>query len=231
MMKVFLIRLVMLMVSVVLLIQIWIFASLWWWKDHPVETTMFMRIHYFSSPEAKLQHEWRDSDQINNDFKRAVITVEDGRFLKHRGFDWEGIETAVKRNMEEGMVVAGGSTISQQLAKNLFLYNKRSYLRKVQEVIAVWMMERMWSKHRILEVYVNSVELGEGIYGVEAASRHYFGKSAKNISKAQAIKLAAILPNPKYYQQHLNASPVKSRQRMIQKYISDTALPKMTQSE
>lgn len=215
----------MLVVGVVLLIQIWIFASLWWWKDHPVESTMFMRIHYFSEPDSKIQHQWKDSDDISKDFQRAVITAEDGRFTQHRGFDWTGMQEALKRNVQSGTVVAGGSTISQQLTKNLFLYNKRSYLRKVQEGIATWMMERMWSKHRILEVYVNSVELGKGIYGIEAASQHYFGKSAKKLSREQAIKLAAILPNPKYYQHHMSDGRVKSRQRMIKRYISHVTLP------
>ena len=224
-MKAFFMRLMMLVISFILLVQIWIFASLWWWKTHPVETTMFMRLHYFSAPEAKIHHEWKDSEDISNDFKRAVITAEDGRFMQHNGFDWTGMEEALKKNVQNGSVVAGGSTISQQLSKNLFFYNKRSYLRKAQEAVATWMMERMWSKHRILEVYVNSVELGKGIYGVEAASRHYFGKSAKNLTRDQAIKLAAMLPNPKYYQNHPNDSRVKARKRMINKYISHTALP------
>ena len=224
-MKAFLKRVILLIIGFVLLIQIWIFASLLWWKYFPVQSTMFMRIHYFSQPSAKIQHEWKDDREISDHFKRAVITAEDGNFLKHRGFDWDGMLNALEKNTEKGNVVAGGSTISQQLSKNLFLYNKRSYLRKGQEAIATWMMERMWSKHRILEVYVNSVELGEGIYGVEAASRHYFGKSAKNLTRDQAIKLAAMLPNPKYYQHHPNDSKVKARKRMMNKYISYTQLP------
>ena len=227
-MKVFLTRIILAIVSIVLLIQIWIFASLWWWKDRPVESTMFMRTYYLShlTSDEKLYHQWKDSDQISNHFKRAVITAEDGRFLQHNGFDWNGMLNALEKNTEKGNVVAGGSTISQQLAKNLFLYNKRSYLRKGQEAIATWMMERMWSKHRILEVYVNSVELGNGIYGVEAASKYYFGKSANNLSQEQAIKLASMLPNPKYYQHHPNDGRMKSRQKMIRKYISHTRLPK-----
>lgn len=230
-MKTFLMRMILVIVSIVLLIQIWIFASLWWWKDHPVEATMFMRTYYMSNlnTDAKLYHQWKDSDEISDHFKRAVITVEDGRFLQHNGFDWDGMLTALKRNEKKGTVVAGGSTISQQLTKNLFLYNKRSYFRKAQEAIATWMMERMWSKHRILEVYVNSVELGEGIFGVEAASKFYYGKSAKNLTKDQAIKLAAMLPNPKYYQHHPNDAHMRSRQKMIHKYISHTRLPKIVE--
>lgn len=228
-MKVFLKRIILLIIGFVLFIQIWILASLLWWKTQPVESTMFMRIHYFSQSDAKISHQWKDSDEISDHFKRAVITAEDGRFMQHNGFDWDGMLQALEKNTESGNVVAGGSTISQQLTKNLFLYNKRSYVRKVQEAIATWMMERLWSKHRILEVYVNSVELGDGIYGVEAASRHYFGKSAKNLSQDQAIKLAAILPNPKYYQDHMNDGRVKSRQKMIKRYIHHAQLPKKEQ--
>ena len=222
-------RIIVLIFSAVMLIQIWIFASLWWWKDHPVESTMFMKIYYLTTSDAKLYHQWKDSDQISDHFKRAVITAEDGRFMQHNGFDWDGMLQALQKNNKSGNVVAGGSTISQQLSKNLFLYNKRSYLRKGQEAIATWMMERMWSKHRILEVYVNSVELGNGIYGVQAASKHYFGTNAKNLTKEQAIKLASILPNPKYYQHHMSDTKVKARQKMIQRYISHTRLPKKEQ--
>ena len=121
--------------------------------------------------------------------------------------------------------MAGGSTISQQLAKNLFLFNQRSFVRKGQETIATFMMERMWSKQRILEVYLNSVEFGENIYGVEAASRYYFGKSSKSLTREQASFLAAILPNPKYYQQHKNDKRIKNRQQMIQRYMRYADVP------
>lgn len=209
----------------VMLIQIWIFASLAWWRFFPVETTMFMRIYYYTTPQPKLHHEWKDYDQISDSFKRAVITAEDGRFLQHRGFDWDGMIHALQRNEKNGEVVAGGSTISQQLAKNLFLYNQRSYLRKGEEAIATWMMERMWSKQRILEVYMNSVELGDGIYGVEAAAQYYYGRSANKLSREQAIQLAAMLPNPKYYQQHPNDRKYQNKKRFIMRYISHASIP------
>lgn len=213
------------LVCFVLFIQIWIFSSLLWWRTQPVETTMFMRTYYYTTSDPKLYHEWRDYDQISDQFKRAVVAAEDGKFLSHHGFDWDGVMFAVNRNEKNGEVVAGGSTISQQLAKNLFLYNERSYIRKGQEAIATWMMERMWSKQRILEVYMNSVELGNGIYGVEAASRHYFGKTAKNLSRDQAIRLAAMLPNPKYYQDHPEDRRYQFRKRFISKYINYAHIP------
>lgn len=121
--------------------------------------------------------------------------------------------------------MAGGSTISQQLAKNLFLVNKRSFVRKGQEAVATWMMERMWSKERILEVYLNSIEFGDNIYGVEAAAKHYFGKTAQSLTRDQAIFLAAILTNPKYFQDHRNSSALNARKRMIQRYMRYAELP------
>ena len=224
-MKAFLARTLLILFSLVLLVQLWVFASLAWWRSHPVETTMMMRLDYWSDPSEPIKHQWCDYDQISDYVKHAVVAAEDGKFLQHNGFDWAGMQFALERNKDKGRVVAGGSTISQQLAKNLFLYNKRSFVRKGQEAVATWMMERMWSKERILEVYLNSVEFGENIYGVEAASQHYFGKSSRSLSREQAAFLAAILPNPKYYQDHRNDPKLKYRKRMIQKYMRYSHIP------
>lgn len=224
-MKKFILRLLLVFVCAVLLVQIWIFTSLAYWRFFPVESTMFMRTYYWTTPNAKVVHQWKDSEDISDNFKRAVITAEDGRFLEHNGFDWQGIEDALKKNEKKGEVVAGGSTISQQLAKNLFLFNKRSYVRKGQEAVATWMMERMWSKARILEVYVNSVEFGEGIYGIEAATQHYYGKSAKSLTKDQAAHLASMLPNPRYYEDHGPDGKFRARKQMILRYITHSQLP------
>lgn len=223
-MKVFIVRALLFIVSVVLLVQLWIFSSLVWWRTHPVETTMMMRIDYWSDSEP-IKHQWRDYDDISNYFKHAIVAAEDGKFLHHNGFDWEGMQFALERNKDKGKVVAGGSTISQQLAKNLFLFNKRSFVRKGQEAVATWMMERIWSKQRILEVYLNSVEFGKNIYGVEAASQYYFGISAKSMSRDQAAFLAAILPNPKYYQDHRNDHKLLYRKRLILKYMRYSDIP------
>ena len=224
-MKAFIVRSLLVVVSFVLLVQLWIFASLAWWRYKPVETTMFMRIDYWSEPSKPIQHEWRDYDEISEYMKKAIVAAEDGKFMQHHGFDWDGIQAALERNNDTGKVVAGGSTISQQLAKNLFLYNKRSFIRKGQEAVATWMMERMWSKERILEVYLNSVEFGDNIYGVEAATQHYFGKSSRSLSREQAVFLAAILPNPKYYQDHQNDRKLQTRERMIRKYMRYSDIP------
>ncbi|MDV2467655.1 monofunctional biosynthetic peptidoglycan transglycosylase [Acinetobacter chinensis] len=224
-MKTFIVRTLLILFSLFLVVQLWIFASLAWWRTHPVESTMMMRLDYWSDPSEPIKHEWRDYDQISPYFKHAVVAAEDGKFLQHKGFDWDGMKFAMERNKDKGKVVAGGSTISQQLAKNLFLYNKRSFIRKGQEAIATWMMERMWSKERILEVYLNSVEFGENIYGVEAASQYYFGKSSRSMSREQAAFLAAVLPNPKYYQNNRNDRKLNYRKRMIQKYMRYSHIP------
>lgn len=223
-MKAFIVRTLLVVVSFVLLVQLWIFSSLVWWRTHPVNSTMMMRLDYWSDSQP-IKHQWRDYDDISNYFKHAIVAAEDGKFLHHQGFDWEGMQHALERNKDKGKVVAGGSTISQQLAKNLFLFNKRSFVRKGQEAVATWMMERVWSKQRILEVYLNSVEFGENIYGVEAASQHYFGHSAKNMSREQAAFLAAILPNPKYYQDHRHDRKLQYRKRLILKYMRQSQIP------
>ena len=224
-MKAFLARTLLILLSFVLLVQLWIFASLAWWRTHPVDTTMMMRLDYWSAPSQPIKHQWRDYDQISDYMKQAVVAAEDAKFLQHHGFDWAGMQFALERNKDKGKVVAGGSTISQQLAKNLFLYNKRSFIRKGQEAVATWMMERMWSKQRILEVYLNSVEFGDNIYGVEAATQHYFGKSSRSLSRDQAAFLAAILPNPKYYQEHQNDRRIQIRKKMIRKYMRYSQIP------
>lgn len=224
-MKAFIIRIMLIVVSFVLLIQLWIFASLVWWKFNPVDTTMFMRLDYLADRSKPIQHEWRDYDEISDNLKRAIIAAEDGKFVHHKGFDWAGMQYALERNKDKGKVVAGGSTISQQLAKNLFLYNKRSFIRKGQEAVITWMMERLWSKERILEVYINSVEFGENIYGIEAATQYYYGKSAKSLTRDQAAFLAAVLPNPKYYQDHRKDRKLNYRKRIIQKYMRYSQIP------
>jgi monofunctional biosynthetic peptidoglycan transglycosylase len=223
--KVFIARTVLVLISLFLLVQLWIFSSLVWWKYQPVERSMFMRIYEWTYEQPPLRHEWVDSDRISNHLKRALIAGEDAKFIDHRGFDWAGIQHALTRNEKKGEVVAGGSTISQQLSKNLFLFNQRSYFRKGQEAIATWMMERLWTKRRILEVYVNSVEFGKGIYGAEAAAQYYFGKSAANLSPNEAARLAASLPNPKYYQDHPNDRKLRNRMQRIQRYMRHARLP------
>jgi monofunctional biosynthetic peptidoglycan transglycosylase len=139
---------------------------------------------------------WRSLDDISPRLVRAVIAAEDARFCNHHGFDFTAIEKALKNNKRRPNKIRGGSTISQQTAKNVFLWQQRSYVRKGLEAYFTVLIELMWGKTRIMEVYLNSIEWGPGIYGAEAAAQRNFGVSAKNLSATQAARLAAILPSP-----------------------------------
>ncbi|HSH07954.1 MAG TPA: monofunctional biosynthetic peptidoglycan transglycosylase, partial [Burkholderiales bacterium] len=148
---------------------------------------------------ARLAHAWVPYARISVQLKRAVVAAEDARFLEHAGLDWEAIERAIEKNQRRGRVVAGASTITQQLAKNLFLSGERSWLRKAQEAVIAGMLEATLSKRRILELYLNVAEWGEDVFGVQAAARHHFGASAASLSARQAAWLAAVLPSPRRY--------------------------------
>ena len=164
-----------------------------WWSRFDPGSTSFMRIRLAelreADPRAELRQQWVPYERISIHLKRAVVAAEDDRFLDHDGFDWEGIERALERNAEEGRVTAGGSTISQQLAKNLFLSSSRSWLRKGQEAAITLMIEATWDKRRILEVYLNVAEWGNGVFGAEAAARHYYGRPAASLGPAEAARL------------------------------------------
>ena len=146
-----------------------------------------------------LKRDYVGYDQISYQIKLAVIASEDQIFPDHDGFDWKNIEKAMKYNKKKPGRIRGASTISQQAAKNVFLWQGRSWLRKGLEVYFTKMIELLWGKRRILEMYLNVIEMGKGIYGVEAASESYFNKSAKNLNRRQAAMIAACLPNPKKY--------------------------------
>jgi monofunctional biosynthetic peptidoglycan transglycosylase len=183
--------------------QFWFLTQILYWVDHnPVSTSvMDARLETLreKDPHAVLEHKWVPYSRISVDLKRAIITAEDQKFVEHDGFDWEGIQHALEKNQRRGRVVAGGSTITQQLAKNLFLSGERTLLRKGQEAILATMLEATMSKRRIFEIYLNVVEWGENVFGAEAASRHYFGVGAADLDAGQAARLAAMLPRPRYY--------------------------------
>jgi len=203
---------------------------LWWGWFNPANTAFMeaglVRLQEKKGPEAELRHRWVEYNRISMHLKRAVIAAEDSKFLAHEGFDWEGIEKAVEKNLKKGRIVAGGSTISQQLAKNLFLSSSRNPLRKVQEAIITVMIEQLWSKRRILEVYLNVIEWGNGIYGAEAAARRYFKTSAAALGAAQAAHLAAMIPNPRYYETHRAARGLLKRQGIIAARMYQVSVPK-----
>lgn len=146
----------------------------------------------------RLQRDYISYDEMGNNVKKAVIASEDQKFFIHNGFDYVAIEKAMKNN-EKGKKIRGGSTISQQTAKNIFLWQGRSWLRKGLEAVYTFIIEKVWSKDIILERYLNSIEMGQGVFGVEAAAEYYFGKSSKNLTSSEAAWIAAVLPNPKKY--------------------------------
>jgi monofunctional biosynthetic peptidoglycan transglycosylase len=191
------------LVLAVVLVQGWFCAHILYWKYWPPASTSFMasRLDQLreKDPGAKLSHSWTDYARISANLKRAIIAAEDMKFVDHEGFDWEGIQRAMEKNQKKGKAVAGGSTITQQLAKNLFLSGERSYLRKGQEAVITLMLEAILDKQRILEIYLNVAEWGVGVFGAEAASRHYFGTGAAGLSAEQAARLAAMLPRPQFY--------------------------------
>jgi len=188
---------------VFVVVQAWFLFHIAYWNHVDPRQTSFMerRLEELRrrNPKAALDQRWVDYRRISTHLKRAVIAAEDAKFIDHEGFDWEGIQRALERNQKRGKVVAGGSTISQQLAKNLFLSGERSVIRKGQEALITIMLEALMEKRRILEIYLNVVEWGEGIFGAEAAARHYYGTSAARLSAEQAARLAAMLPRPRYY--------------------------------
>jgi monofunctional biosynthetic peptidoglycan transglycosylase len=192
-----------LLFAALLFYEFWFFAQILYWKSNNPQTTRFMeqrlRTMRAQDPRATLRQYWVEYGHVSIHLKRAIIAAEDAKFLSHEGFDWEGIEEAMKKNARRGRLVAGGSTISQQLAKNLFLSGERSVARKAQEAVITGMLEALMSKRRIFEIYLNVAEWGEGIFGAEAAARHYFGVSASDLSPEQAARLAAMLPRPRYY--------------------------------
>jgi monofunctional biosynthetic peptidoglycan transglycosylase len=164
-------------------------------------------------------------ERISPHLKRAIIASEDAKFVDHEGFDWDGIQKAMEKNQKRGRTVAGGSTISQQLAKNLFLTPTKSYFRKAEEAIITLMLESLWSKRRIFEVYLNVIEWGNGVFGAEAAARHYFGIGAGQLSPEQAAKLAGMVPNPRYYDRNRNAPGLARKTAIILARMPSAELP------
>jgi monofunctional glycosyltransferase len=217
------------LLGVVFAWQAYYATMLYWWRDHNPDMTAFMsqrldRIQE-KKPDAKLKHVWVPYNRISNNLKRAILVAEDDKFIDHEGFDWEGIKKAMEKNERRGKVVAGGSTISQQLAKNLFLSGERSFLRKGQEAAITVMMEHTLDKERILEIYLNVIEWGDGVFGAEAAARHYYGVTASQLSAPQAAKLAAMVPRPRFYDRNRNAPYLLKRTDIILARMAQAQLP------
>jgi len=228
-MKRFILRGLLALVLLVVLYQLWIFVHVWWWVDHNPDSSAFMedrlQIMQAQNPDAELRHQWVPYNHISNHLKRAVIAAEDAKFVDHEGFDWEGIQKAYEKNLKKGKIVAGGSTISQQLAKNLFLSTKRTPWRKLEEAAITLMLENMMSKRRILEIYLNVIEWGNGVFGAEAAARHYYKTSAAGLGPEQAAKLAAMVPNPRYYDTHRGARGLARKTGIILARMNSAEVP------
>jgi len=198
----------------------------------PVYFTPLMFIRCYEQvadgKDLKLSHHWVPLEKISPNLPRAVIASEDANFLKHHGFDYKAIEHAAKRNREHPEKrKLGASTISQQTAKNVFLWPGRLWVRKGFEVYFTFMIELMWSKQRIMEVYLNSIEMGDGIYGADAVAEEHFNTTAQNLSKAQCALIAATLPNPrKFSSLHPSAYMLKRQARILREMRYVPELPK-----
>ena len=188
----------------------------------PVPLTPLMLIRCIEQKsedkDMRLKHDWVPLEEINERLQLAVVCSEDQNYLRHDGFDWGAIKKAMKQN-EKGKRIRGGSTITQQTAKNVFLWPGRSYVRKGLEAYFTFLIELCWSKERIMEVYLNSIEMGDGIYGAEAAAQHWFKKSAIKLNKDQAAAIAAVLPNPRKYVANPAGPYIQNRKTWIKKQM------------
>lgn len=210
-------------------VHAWYYAQILWWAQHAPESTAFMerRLEQMrtANPKARLQHRWVGYARISVELKRAVVAAEDAKFLDHAGFDWEEIQKAIEKNERRGRVVAGASTISQQLAKNLFLSGERSWLRKAREAVITAMLEHAMEKRRILELYLNFAEWGDGVFGAEAAAQYHFGVPAARLNAAQAAWLAAILPSPRRYARGARTEYLQGRIATIRRRMEYAQIP------
>jgi monofunctional biosynthetic peptidoglycan transglycosylase len=216
------------LVLIVLSYQLWYFGHIVWWRFYNPTVTSFMEIRMEElrdkDPDARFKHQWVPYSRISSNLKRAVVAAEDDKFIDHEGFDWEAMQKALEKNQRRGKPVAGGSTISQQLAKNLFLSPSKTPWRKGQEAIITLMLETVWDKRRILEVYLNVVEWGSGVFGAEAAARHYYDTSAAQLGASQAARLAVMLPNPRKYEKSFSTR-LQNHANRIQGRMTDSDVP------
>jgi monofunctional biosynthetic peptidoglycan transglycosylase len=209
--------------------QLWLLGWVLLWKWVDPGTTRFMDIRLNElrekNPQTRLKQQWVPYARISANLKRAIIASEDAKFVDHEGFDWDGIQKALEKNQKRGRFVAGGSTISQQLAKNLFLTPTKSYFRKAEEAIITLMLEALWSKQRIFEDFLNVIEWGNGVFGAEAAARHYYGVSAAQLGPEQAARLAGMVPNPRFYDRNRNAPGLGRKTAIILARMPSAEVP------
>ena len=213
----------------IVLFNVWAYGNILSYRAIAPYRTSFMSMRMdelaAEKPNVALDYRWVPYTQISVNLKKALIASEDAGFAEHSGFDWNGIKYAMKRNKQSGEVKAGGSTISQQLAKNLFLNESRSYFRKAEEAVLTSMLEATTDKDRLYELYLNVIEWGYGIYGAEAAAQHWHRKSAAELTKAQAAELAARVPRPLYYADHPRDAALKRKTNIILRRMGSAELP------
>jgi monofunctional biosynthetic peptidoglycan transglycosylase len=213
----------------ILATQLYFFLQIGVWTAINPGSTAFMRADAWTlaktHPGIALQRTWVPYDQISRNLKRAIIASEDANFVNNNGYETDAILQAWEKNKSRGKIVAGGSTISQHLARNLFLSREKSYIRKAQELVITWMLEFWWTKERIFEVYLNSVEWGNGVYGAEAAARYYYKTSAAKLTAGQSARLAVMLPRPKYFDDHRSSAYLTMRARVIARRMGAAELP------
>lgn len=211
------------------LVQAWFFVQVWHLRTYNPETSAFMRerlaLIRAVKPKATLNMHWVNYAAIAPIAKRAVVASEDDRFMDHHGFDWAGMHDAFEKNLAEGEFAAGGSTISQQLARNLFLSPSKNLLRKGEEALITVMLEATLGKRRILELYLNMVEWGDLIYGIGAASEVYFHKPPRALTPHEAAFLAAMLPNPRFYQENPASPGLQKRIRAVESRMNASRIP------
>jgi len=215
--------------SALVIVQFWFVIHIWYWVDHAPESTAFMDVRLeqlrAKNPQATLQYQWVPYSRIAVNLKRAVVAAEDAKFLDHDGFDWDSIAKAYEKNLKQGKIIAGGSTISQQLAKNLFLSGERTWWRKAQEAVITIMLETILTKRRILEIYLNVIEWGSGVFGAEAAAQHHFSIAAADLTPEQAAQLAAMVPSPRRYSAGSETPYLQKRKEIILSRMKAAQLP------
>ena len=209
-------------------------------RDNPTKTALMQQRLDEAEDEGKtlkISHKWISLSQLAKHTTDAIIVAEDGTFYSHRGIDWFEVRESIEKNLAKGRIARGASTITQQLAKNLYLSTSKDPLRKLREVLITILLEQMLTKNRILELYVNVIEWGNGIFGIEAASQRYFGKSASNLTLDEATRLAAVIPSPLRHRPDGNGRYVMRRKQVVlrrmeaRKFAGQTFLKEMSPSD
>ena len=222
-------RVVLALLALFVVVQAYFAAHILWYRFEAPRQTAFMAQRLAEmrekSPSATIRYQWVPYARISSHLKRAVIAAEDARFLEHEGFDWEGLAKAREKNLKKGRVVAGGSTITQQLAKNLFLSPSKSYVRKGQEALIAAMMEALLPKQRILELYLNVIEWGNGVFGAEAAARRYYNAPAASLSAEASARLASMIPSPRRFERNPGSEYLDGRVATILARMPAAVIP------